>query len=582
MLRDLKAGIVRADVLIIYSVDRLGRDLKHNIEAMIEISNYVKQVVFVAERITSDSSHFKILFLMLTGMAQETRESLLRRLSDGRKAKVLSRKSFDGNYPALGYVKNKEKLVPATFENTNDLQQSQGLITLQVIFHSYLFGMSLRSIAKMLNERVGFTRRGKEWTYKSVQYILLNEIYCGTLKGTMQKVENYVVKNANVVPLVDPLVFELVQKKLQYEQPGRKRKSINRSPHFTLCSACLEPLKEEANSLSQIVMMGLQVELENKQRNQRIVESAKSKYRQGKFIYPRKPYGYDIDENYYLIIKEDEAAIVRRIFKEFLKGKGLMQIARELNAEGLYNKEKEKPWSNVKVNTILERKTYTGIIYRKEYENDQYIYNKISDKKHPVIISEEMFEEVQKIKQQKVRKKKEIKNSHFLSGILVCPNCQSKMYGQSERDIYQCKGNKTNHSTCPTIKKAVVEKLVFQWLIQKDASNSTFNSNERNNVQEDQVYKKIMVEKEQCELKFAKALISTETYTKNMESINERLKQLQEGKDILVYIQETETYESLIKENNLEQLKKRLKKENIRFTFDEEMKIIQLEDKPTT
>lgn len=250
MLRDLKAGIVRADVLIIYSVDRLGRDLKHNIEAMIEISNYVKQVVFVAERITSDSAHFKILFLMLTGMAQETRESLLRRLSDGRKAKVLSRKSFDGNYPALGYVKNNEKLVPATFENTNDLQQSQGLITLQVIFHSYLFGMSLRSIAKMLNERVGFTRRGKEWTYKSVQYILLNEIYCGTLKGTMQKVENYVVENANVVPLVDPLIFELVQKKLQYEQPGRKRKSINRSPHFTLCSTCLEPLKEEANSLS--------------------------------------------------------------------------------------------------------------------------------------------------------------------------------------------------------------------------------------------------------------------------------------------------------------------------------------------
>ncbi|SOB90541.1 DNA invertase Pin-like site-specific DNA recombinase [Ureibacillus xyleni] len=249
MLWDLKSGAVEADILVIYSVDRFGRDLKHNIETMLEILNYVKQVVFVAERMASDSEHFKILFLMLTGMAQENRERILQRMADGRKAKVLTRKSFDGNYPALGYVKNEEKLVPATFEHTNDLQLSQGLFILQAIFHSYLYGMSLRQIAKMLNQRVGFTRRGKEWTYKSVQYILSNEIYCGVLKGTLENVESYLVENANVEAVVDPLVFELVQQKLRFEKSGRKRKTSFRSPHFTLCLACSEPLVEETNSL---------------------------------------------------------------------------------------------------------------------------------------------------------------------------------------------------------------------------------------------------------------------------------------------------------------------------------------------
>jgi DNA invertase Pin-like site-specific DNA recombinase len=255
MLNDLKSRAVVADVLIVYSVDRLGRDLKHNIQTMLEILNYIKQVVFVAERISSDSEHFKMFFLMLTGMAQDTRETLLRRLADGRKAKVLNRKSFDGNYPALGYVKDRQKelLVPATIDNTDDIQSAQGFQVLQAIYYAYLFGMSLRGIATMLNNRFGFTRRGKEWTYKSVHYILSNATYCGVLKGTLEKNEHYFVENANIVPLVDPLVFEMIQKKLQLEKSGRKKRNFHRSPHLTVCSACASELVEDEDRLRCLV-----------------------------------------------------------------------------------------------------------------------------------------------------------------------------------------------------------------------------------------------------------------------------------------------------------------------------------------
>ncbi|RKD25207.1 Recombinase [Caminicella sporogenes DSM 14501] len=45
--------------------------------------------------------------------------------------------------------------------------------------------------------------------------------------------------------------------------------------------------------------------------------------------------GYDKDEYGKLIINEDEAKIVRRIFKEYLSGKGSFTIAKEFNVEDI-------------------------------------------------------------------------------------------------------------------------------------------------------------------------------------------------------------------------------------------------------
>jgi hypothetical protein len=91
-----------------------------------------------------------------------------------------------------------------------------------------------------------------------------------------------------------------------------------------------------------------------------------------------------------------------------------------------------------------------------------------------------------------------------------------------------------------------------------------------------------MSEKEQCEIKFARALISKETFERNMEALNIQLKQLEEKKDLLVYISAEETYTTLIKQNNMKELKKRLLKEKVRFTLNKEMKVIQIMDGSST
>lgn len=60
------------------------------------------------------------------------------------------------------------------------------------------------------------------------------------------------------------------------------------------------------------------------------------KFEQGKVIVNHNKFlGYDKDKDGNLIINEEQAKIVRRIYKDFLDGKGANRIARELEEEGV-------------------------------------------------------------------------------------------------------------------------------------------------------------------------------------------------------------------------------------------------------
>ena len=97
MIEYLRNTNERIDELIIYSIDRFGRDLQNNIQQMLEILQLVDRIFFVTQSISSDTTHFKLLFLTLTAIAEDERERILTRCSGGRKEKVLTRKSFDNN-----------------------------------------------------------------------------------------------------------------------------------------------------------------------------------------------------------------------------------------------------------------------------------------------------------------------------------------------------------------------------------------------------------------------------------------------------------------------------------------------------
>ncbi|UHA60643.1 recombinase family protein [Metabacillus litoralis] len=251
MLNDVKKE--KIDCLLVYSVDRFGRDLKNNIDVMLEITEYVDQIVFIVENLSSSGEYFKMFFLMLTAMAQEERNRILLRVADGRKSKILNRLQYDGKRP-LGYVKlgESKKIAPASALTTSDEEKLNEIIIIEYIFYCYLMRMSLRKIARLLNEKFGLTKRGVPWNYKSVQYILKNQHYSGYLTGVLEKKQYYLEMTPNVQQLIDPLFQEKVIKMLDNEKVGRKKKNMLSPFLFCLCNDCGALLIESLTTLECI------------------------------------------------------------------------------------------------------------------------------------------------------------------------------------------------------------------------------------------------------------------------------------------------------------------------------------------
>lgn len=101
--------------------------------------------------------------------------------------------------------------------------------------------------------------------------------------------------------------------------------------------------QEESNNRSYIVQFGI-----------------RKAQREGKWTTGTPPYGYNIKDGY-LVINEDEAKVVKRIFNQFYnEGYGTGRIARLLNNDAIPTK-KGRQWSQKQLSTILENKIYVGI-----------------------------------------------------------------------------------------------------------------------------------------------------------------------------------------------------------------------------
>ena len=235
------------DEVLFYSIERFGRDMSVNIELLQKVVDKVGKATFVRENMSSGAEHFNMMFLIYSGIAENDRNNLKRNLRDGRRAKVLRYGNFDGNIPPLGYIvdsSTKRLIVQKDTFSTDELAK-QDLEIVESIFRSYLLGKSLRQIAKHLNSSYGLTKRGCKWSYKSVQYILRNPVYIGTLAGVLEGTDHYYREESNIEAFIDPVIFTLVQKKLDYETTGRRKHNKDPVPIMMICRYCAALLETE-------------------------------------------------------------------------------------------------------------------------------------------------------------------------------------------------------------------------------------------------------------------------------------------------------------------------------------------------
>jgi DNA invertase Pin-like site-specific DNA recombinase len=242
MLSVLKNREVKVNALILYSQDRLARDLSTSIELMLEITDYVDEIIFAIENERETGMKFIESFLVRAAQYAEERRYLKQRLRYGREVKVADSKLYRSTFKPLGYIqKNKRNLVLATQNNTTDLELLNDFKIIQFIFLSYISNLSYRQIAIKVNENFGFTKRGKEWDHSAVKAILQNPVYAGMLSGVFIE-EGFSGPVHTIEPLICVPLYRYIQMKMENEKVGNKSKYRSAFPEVSLCLECFKPL----------------------------------------------------------------------------------------------------------------------------------------------------------------------------------------------------------------------------------------------------------------------------------------------------------------------------------------------------
>lgn len=170
-----------------------------------------------------------------------------------------------------------------------------------------------------------------------------------------------------------------------------------------------------------------------------------------------------------LQVNEEEARIVREIYKRYEIGQGYKAIVNYLNGQGVLSK-KGKQFSVAVIKKILENSIYAGILHYTMNGKKQLIKGE-----HIPLISLEQWEDVQQLKSMKVTHKKKSNHEFTLKRLLKCPNCGSTMVAKTmvrekrKHNYYSCSNyeNRGNQA-CNTnlVVAEEIEKEVYHYLKQ--------------------------------------------------------------------------------------------------------------------
>lgn len=213
-------------------------------------------------------------------------------------------------------------------------------------------------------------------------------------------------------------------------------------------------------------------DLYSKDLSAKIKASFRALKEQGKFVGAEAPFGYRKDpaDRHKFVVEEDEAVIVRRIFKMYAGGMSTVQIAAAFNAEGLKPPaqiwmekgiRKASPkggtfvWSHMGILRMLKNRAYIGDLVQgvtecKKLRKDKKVTDPskwiVSENHHEPIIDRETFDKAQ---ERLGRKRNPWKRSdtHVLVGRLVCGCCGRNLrHGhQAGHPYYWCPGLNIYH-----------------------------------------------------------------------------------------------------------------------------------------
>ena len=270
-------------------------------------------------------------------------------------------------------------------------------------------------------------------------------------------------------------------------------------------------------------------------------------------------FGYKVENGEYIVVPE-EAEIIRKVFNDYVNGKGLLTIAKELNAMGVRthrgNKIENRTveyWLNNPVYIGKTRWNPDGKLSR-NYTADTAI---ITDGPHEPIIDMETWDKAQKkMQEQKARFRKFFNSdrkglSHWLTGILRCEKCgkvlsyQGGYFGCSERSRGKCDG-------VGYIKAEKIAKIILNILSEMELPNVELDFAE-SEVEEQSTYtddskiistqiQRLEIRLERVKLAYEDGVDTLEEYKAKKKAITDEIDKL---KEMLEQAQEEEPKEEV-------------------------------------
>lgn len=221
-----------------------------------------------------------------------------------------------------------------------------------------------------------------------------------------------------------------------------------------------------------ITIMGGLAQEESTSISQNMQWSIRKRMANGTFIISHVPYGYMKAEGI-MIVNPGEAEIVKRIYTDFLNGKGLLRISNDLNAEGIPKNSKGEPWNKNVVRYVLTNEKYIGdCLWQKKFTENVFPFRKSKNQgqvdsyyitdAHEPIISREDFTKVQTLLKQHGEYFGNTQfNKYPLSIKIFCNNCE-KIYRRkniNEKIYWVCRTHDNSAKDCPN--KAIAQELIY-------------------------------------------------------------------------------------------------------------------------
>lgn len=225
----------------------------------------------------------------------------------------------------------------------------------------------------------------------------------------------------------------------------------------------------------------------------------RKRFADGKVTVPFKRFlGYDRGSDGNLVINEEQAVIVRKIYSLFLQGKTPYAIAKQLTKEGVLTPGGKTNWCRKVVESILTNEKYKGdallqkvfttdFLTKKKRKNEGHVPQYYVADNHPAIIEPVIFDQVQQLME--IRRNNPHQNSSvsIFSSKIVCGDCGgfygSKVWHSNDKYrkiIWRCNHKYANGCKCTTphiSESQLIEKFMIAFnhiFVERDELIDTF------------------------------------------------------------------------------------------------------------